>query len=524
VKLKHRDIPDEVYNVYKIGDIFIYANYRLRGDRQDTSKVDSIKIANYYVIDKQKKFNPSIFDQAMVFEKGDIYSLDDQNASLSRLINMGTFKFVKNRFELKGDSLLDVYYYLTPFPKKSLRFEVGGLTQNDNRVGTQASVSWRNRNTFKGAEQLMFKVNGGIEKQYGGGTQQPNIYNFGVESNLSVPKFVVPFFDVYTVSRYIPHSIVKLKYSYESQSDLLRIRSYAASFGYDWKEGPHKDHQLYPFNLTLVKTDTLGNSERLNLLFSNLIFNGIIFGPTYHYSYNSQNTPTQQFSVFFDGLIDLSCNVLGLAQKADYREGQRLLFGSVYAQYAKLQPDIRFYYRPGPATTLAARVMAGVGMPWGNSRQLPNVKQFWAGGNSSLRGFPSRLVGPGTFYATRSGRYIETLGDLKLECNAEVRQKFYRFLNGALFADAGNIWLYRDNADFPGGTFTSKFYKELAINAGFGLRFDFQIFILRLDLGIPIRKPWLPEGERWVADKFDFSDKTWRRENMIFNIAIGYPF
>lgn len=527
VRLKHRDIPPDAYKVYTINDVYVYANYRMRSGASDTVKADMVNQDGYYVIDKSKTFKPSVFSYAMVFEKGDKYSMDAQNASLSRLVNMSTFKFVKNRFEPVGDSLMNVYYYLTPSPRKSLRFEIGALTQNDNRAGTKASISWRNRNTFKGAEELVFKVNGGFEAQYSGQQQKPNIYNVGSELNLSFPRFVVPFVTIHSHSQFLPRTMMKLKYRYESESDLLRINSYTASYEYNWKEGPRKEHQLFPFNITYVNTDTLGSPDRLNFLFGNLIFDGIIIGPTYEFTYNSQVGPSRKHNYFFTGLVDLSGNIMGLAQKADYESNQKLFFGSRYAQYVKLQPDFRYYLKLSDAGMIATRVMAGIGIPYGNSKNLPNVKQFWAGGNSDLRGFPSRLAGPGTFnerYLYNTTKFIETLGDLKLEGNIELRQRVYKFLNVAAFADAGNIWLYRDNTNYPGGTFTSNFYKELAVDMGVGLRFDFKILVLRLDMGIPVRKPWLPEKERWVFDDISFGDTDWRRQNMILNIAIGYPF
>ncbi len=528
VKLKHREIPPEAYRVYTINDIFIYANYKLHGKSEDTGKAEAVVIDNYQVIDKKKTFKPIVFSQAMVFEKDDIYSLDDQNVSISRLVNMGVFKFVKNRFDPISESLINVYYYLTPYPKKSLRFEIGALTQNDNRAGTEGSISWRKRNTFKGAEELMFKIRGGFEAQYSGPVKQPNIYNLGAEVNLSFPRFVVPFLDIQTSSRFLPRSIIKLKYNYESEKGLVRISSYTASYGYNWKEGPHKEHQLYPFNFTYVTTDTLGNVSDLHLLYGNLVFDGIILGPTYEFTYNSQKNGLQRrHSVYFDGLIDLSGNILGIAERADYKTHPQTILGSRYAQYVKLQPDFRYYLRLSGASTLAARVMAGLGIPYGNSDQLPNIKQFWAGGNSDLRGFPSRLVGPGTFneysvYHTTT--YLQTLGDMKLEANLELRQHVYKFLNAAVFYDMGNIWLYNNTTVYQRGTFTRDFYKEFAADVGFGLRFDFKILILRLDLGMPVRKPWLAPDQRWVFNQIDFSNSQWRRDNLVFNIAIGYPF
>ncbi len=521
VQLKHKEIPPEAYTRYKINDIFIYADYRLQGTANDTDNSEKVKQDNYYIIDPHKKFNPELFAQSMVFEPHDLYSLGDQNASLSRLVNMGTFKFVKNRFAAINDSLLDVYYYLTPYPKKSFRFELGALTQNDNRAGTRGSISWKNRNTFKGAEELQFKINGGFEAQYTGEQKKPNIYNLGTEMNLSFPRFVVPFINIQTQSRYLPRTLVKLKYRYEYESGLLRINSYTGSYGYDWKQGGHKEHQLFPFNLTYVNTDTLGKIS--NIRYGNLIFDGIIVGPTYEFTYSSQSANARKHAFYFDGLIDLSGNLLGLSQKADYKTNQRILFGSVYAQYLKLQPDFRYYLRLTDRTNIATRIMAGIGIPYGNSAQLPNIKQFWAGGNSDLRGFQSRLAGPGSFN-TDTTKFIETLGDIKLEGNIELRRNIYKFLNAAVFADAGNIWLYRENKNFPGGKFSTSFLKELAVDMGIGLRFDFSILVLRLDLGMPVRKPWLAEEDRWVFNKIAFNDKEWRRQNLILNIAIGYPF
>lgn len=527
LKLKKKEIPEEVYEAYFVNDIYIYTNYKLHGEGEDTTKANAVKVGNYNIIDIGKDYKPELLTKAIIVEKGDEYSLDDQNLTLKRLINMGVFKFVKNRYQRAGDSLLDVYYYLTPYPKRSLQFQVGAITQNDDRAGTNGSVSWKDRNMFKGGEQLLVKVSGGFEEQYSGVVKEPNIYNLSAETDLSFPRFVVPFMDIQTSEQNLPRSIIKLKYNFESESDLLRINSYTASYGYDWKTGRHTEQQFYPFNFTYVKTDTLGNAADLTELYGNLVFNGIIIGPTYEFSYNSQTgSIPKKNAYFFDGLIDLSGNILGLAENASYQTNPQTLLGATYAQYIKLQPDFRYYHHFSNATWLATRIMAGIGIPYGNSEELPNIKQFWAGGNSDLRGFPSRLVGPGTFDALKDtgARYIETLGDLKLEFNAEIRQRIYSFVNCAFFYDMGNIWLFHSNPNLPGGVFTSDFYQQLAADVGFGLRFDFKILILRLDLGMPVLEPWQADGQKWVFNRIDLASGNWRRNNLIFNIGIGYPF
>ncbi len=520
VRLKDTEIPDVAYNSYKINNVYIYANYMLHGKNQDASKANTVTVDNYNIIDNTKAFKPSVFSDALFFEKGEEYRLYDQNTSLSRLVNMGTFKFVKNRFEPEGDSLLNVYYYLTPYPKKSIKFEIGVLTQNDNRLGTQGSISWRNRNAFKGAEELLFKINGGFEAQSTGVVSQPGIFNIGAETDLSFPRFVVPFLNIHTLSRYLPRSVIKLKYNFETETNRLSINSYSASYGYVWKEGPHREHQFYPINFTYVKTDTLGHSGDLNLIYRNLVFNGIIVGPTYEYTYNSQVGPSSKSSYYFDGLIDLSGNILGLSQGADYKKNPKEIFGVTYAQYLKIQPDFRYYFHLSDNASIASRILVGIGYPYGNSSQLPNVKQFWAGGNSDLRGFPSRLVGPGTFneYSLyQSNSYVQTLGDLKLEVNTELRKRLYKFINLGVFAEAGNIWLYRKNPAFPGGEFTANFYKQLAADVGLGLRFDFKILLVRLDVGFPVVKPWLPAAS-------SLSVNTNILKDMVLNLGIGYPF
>ncbi|MEJ7683773.1 MAG: BamA/TamA family outer membrane protein [Segetibacter sp.] len=187
----------------------------------------------------------------------------------------------------------------------------------------------------------------------------------------------------------------------------------------------------------------------------------------------------------------------------------------------------------------ANRVIIGVGIPYGNDTILPFVKQFFAGGSNSLRGFRSRSVGPGTYgggqrSVTDTGFLPDITGDLKLEFNTEYRTKLVSILNGAVFVDAGNVWLSNANPEKPeadpfnpgqpGAKFTKNFLKELAIDAGVGLRIDLTILLLRLDVAMPLRKPWLPEGQRNVFNQIDFGSSSWRKQNIVYNIAIGLPF
>lgn len=536
--LKHAEMPRTAYRRYKINDVFIHPNYRMttQNNQQNNERGearryrDTTEHGDFKIVGRNRQFKPTVFHQVVQLKPGEYYNKRDQNIALNRLVTLGTFKFVKNEFTpVRGDSLnnlLNLSYFLSPYPRKAFNIEVGGFTLNDSRAGSRASIAWRNRNIFKGAELFTLKLSGGFEAQYGGEVRRPNTYNLGIESSLNIPRFLVPFVRIRPSGMFVPRTILNLGYNYSLRKDFYKIYTVSFGFGYNWKEDAMKDHKLYPINLSIVKTDTLDveRAEEINL--NNLVFNGIILGPSYEYTYNSRLGRPRKHNFFFMGRADFSGNIPGLIQGTDLDEPPRKLFGSAYAQYLKLETDLRHYMGLGPKMELASRLYFGFGYPYGNSYQLPNIKQFFSGGASSLRGFPSRLVGPGTFnedHLSGQNTFIEMLGDIKAEFNTELRINLYKFIHTAVFVDAGNIWLFRDNPDFPGGTFNGNFYRELAVNWGLGLRFDFSILILRLDLGVAARKPWLPQGERW-----DFNlrpgDPTWRKENLYLNLAIGYPF
>jgi outer membrane protein assembly factor BamA len=175
---------------------------------------------------------------------------------------------------------------------------------------------------------------------------------------------------------------------------------------------------------------------------------------------------------------------------------------------------------------LALRFFAGVARPFGNSSIMPYTKQFFSGGPNSIRAFQINSVGPGTFFQNVSNRGLLQLGgDIKLEMNGEYRFNIYRFLKGAMFVDAGNVWLEKSSPANTGSPFLlSTFMNELAVGTGVGLRIDVSFFILRFDLAMPLRKPWLAENHRWVIDQINFANSAWRGQNLILNIAIGYPF
>ena len=174
---------------------------------------------------------------------------------------------------------------------------------------------------------------------------------------------------------------------------------------------------------------------------------------------------------------------------------------------------------------MATRAIAGIAYPYGNSIYIPFSRQFFAGGTNSIRAFRARTLGPGSYDPrNQESLNFDQGGDIRLELNAEYRANVYKFLNLAGFVDAGNIWLVNEDPERPGGKFSKNWVKEIAVGAGIGARLDFNILVLRIDLAMPIRVPYYDQGDRWMFNKIDFGSSTWRQDNLMLNIAIGYPF
>lgn len=523
------ETPDVADDPYRIRNVYIYSGYSLTVGRQDTSKRLAKLYNGYYIIDPRNRFKPKIFNHAMQFRPGDLYNRTDHNQSLNRLINLNEFRFVKNRFEPVPDSnLLDAYYYLTPFPRKSLRAEATTTSKSNNLNGIELTFSWRNRNTFRAGEHLRISAYVGSETQFGGTFRGYNTYRTGAEANLLIPRFVIPFFDIRTRGGYVPQTKFVLGYDLLNRRKLYTLNSFRGSFGYVWQESIQKRHEFNPVSITYVQPINVTREYRDSIAkypyLSNIIDSQFVLGTNYTYNYNDLVTGVQKTnSFYFNGLVDVAGNLAGLLTpgKGSPQDPKRL-FSAVFDQYLKLETEVRYYRRLGTNSTWANRVIAGFGIPYGNSRQLPYVKQYFAGGNNSIRAFRSRMLGPGTYRPKGNVSFTDQTGDVRLEFNTEYRPHISGPIYGAVFLDAGNIWLKNEDPDRPGSGFSKDWLKQLAVGTGVGVRVDIQLFVIRFDVGIPVRKPW-EQNPRWFSD-LQFRNAQWRKDNLIYNLAIGYPF
>ena len=531
VKLKD-ETPVKAKNKYKINKIFVYPNFSVNNDslsvKDDTT---AIQYNDLTIIDREKLFKPKIFDRTLYFNKGDLYNRTNHNLSLNRLVNLGTFKFVKNQFKVADtlDNYLDAFYYLTPLDRKSIRVEVLAKTNSANYTGTELNVNWSNRNTFRGAELLTISAFAGLEVQVSGQNNGFNVYRFGSEASLIWPRFIAPF-KLNASSGFVPKTKAMIGYEYQNRTQLYALQTFKAAFGYLWKENIRKEHQLNVTEITFASpqnvTALYQSQIDVNPTLNKVIEKQLIFGPNYSYTYTNTLQSRKKNTFYFKSSLDLAGNVYGLLSGSNVKKGDTTkIFNVPFSQFIKLETDFRHYYKLGANSQLASRIILGAGFAYGNSTEMPFIKQFFIGGTNSLRAFQARSLGPGTYRQANESAFLpDQSGDLKLELNTEYRAKIYSVVDGALFVDAGNIWLMGDNTSKPGAQFTKNFINEIAVGVGGGLRFDFNFLVLRTDLAFPIRKPYLPNGERWVLGQVNFGDSNWRSQNLVFNLAIGYPF
>jgi len=535
--VKIKDIaPDAGLKPYTIKNINIYPNYRLRRD-SILRRLQPLEYHDFSIYDDRNTFKPRLFDRMVFFKKGERYNRTDHNLSLNRMVNIGAFQDVRAEF-LPIDSFknnqLDLNIFLTPLKKNSLTFSALGTSKSNNFVGSEVRITQTTRNVFRGAEQLDVSVSGGFETQVSGQSQGLNSYSLTAEGKLTFNQFIVPFYKPNSTTAFVPKTVASLSYQLLSRGSLYKLNSFKGEFGYNWKENIRKEHTLNPISINYVQPSVTSDSIRRKRLYDSIpglkttLQQQFMIGSNYNFTYTNQMEESRRNNIYFNGSLETAGNVWGMFVPKD-ENGKRSIFNVPLTQFVRLETDLRDYYKITRNVTWANRLNLGYGYAYGNSSNLPFVRQFFAGGSNDIRAFPARSLGPGTFQVDKNSLFFDQGGDIKAMLNTELRFKLVSILYGALFVDAGNVWLRKQDPDAdprrPGSEFKLKnALSEMAVGTGAGIRADAKIFVIRLDVAFPVRRPNLPPGERWVFDQINFGDKAWRNDNLIYNIGIGYPF
>lgn len=538
LKLTLKDsVPDEALTVYRIRKVLIDEDYSLTGEASEIP-ADTVKFQDteFLVNDSVMKIRPKELLRSVLLRKNEVFSRQNHNITLNRLMSLDNFKFVRIKFsdsDTTATGYLDVTIYLTPMPKRTFKAEMDLVSKSNSYTGPRMNLSMQNKNTFRGAELLKLNMAGSFESQLNGPERNRYAYSFNPQIELTFPRFVAPFPITKTSSIYVPKTRLSLSYNFLKRVDYFDMRTFQFVYGYQWKEDIRKEHEFNPIN---VSYSSIGNKSAafIELLESNPYLKKsyeeqFLAGGSYSFTFNEQVLPGKKIQFYFHGTTELAGSLFSLAKTISGPKvssgDPATIAGSVYSQFARLSIDSRAYYNFRNNDKLAMRLFAGVGKPYGNSSVLPYAKQFFSGGPNSLRAFQINAVGPGTYFQGGNKGFFQLGGDVKLEWNTEYRFGISRYLKGALFVDAGNVWLLKSNPTDWGSAFSlSGFADELAMGTGFGLRVDLSFFVLRFDLAMPLRKPWLDPGQRWVINQINFGSSAWRSENLILNVAIGYPF
>ena len=536
-----KDVPARASIPYTIDSITVYPNYSIEGDTLPLIKNNVTQVDSIDFVQNELYFKPELLKSYLLFNEGDLYNASISKQTSNRLSALGSYKYVNIQYtELDttatdGDSgSLAANIYLAPLTKRSIRAELQAITKSNGFTGPGILLTHSNRNVFNGGETFSVSANFSYESQLSSGNNSSlSSIAGGISADLIIPRSI-PF----SPSRFkyaVPKTKISLGLDFLQRSQLFTLNSVNGSFGYTWKENQYVYHQLDPISINYSRltnvTDEfqtiLDDNPFLSLSFEQQFIAGLL----YNFTYDEVSNINKEYPVYFATNFDLAGNMLNLVSGSS-----KTIFGSEYAQYAKVDADFRFYMRWQKERTLVSRIYAGWGLPYGNSQTLPFVKQFYSGGPYSVRAFNIRSLGPGNFNAQTENAttdYFDQSGNLKLEANVEYRFPLFSYLKGAFFIDAGNVWLtgnYSDIEDdqltssfsqnlFTDGKFEKDWLKEVAAGVGFGLRLDIQNFVIRLDLASPLRVPYLPENNRWNVPFFGNIDN-----NMTLNFAIGYPF
>src|SRR5690606_18587162 len=527
LRLKN-DVPQKSTVPYVINSVKVYPNYSLENGEQDRDK-DTVTISGTDFIQKPLFFKPMLLEPFILLKKGDLYNPQKSRLTSNRLSSIGAYRYVNIKFDdISKDSIndsirkLDASIYLSPLNKRSLQAELQAFSKSNNFAGPAFSLVYNERNLF--ASGVIFRATGtiGYEWQVASGKDNTGLSSTqaGLQGDLIFPRllFPIPLVDKFKYA--VPKTKISASWDYLNRSGLYNLISYTSSFGYQWNENRYVYHELNPIAITYVNPSNI-TPEFEQILEDNPYLRSsfeqqFIAGLTYTFTYNELGDKNKRNPIYFTTNFDIAGNLIDLFAKDRDNDGKKTLLGLEYSQYAKADFDFRYYFKTGDSQFLIGRIFAGLGLPYGNSSTMPYSKQYFSGGPYSVRAFRIRSLGPGTYRpdSDTSQSYYDQAGNIRLEANVEYRFPLFSYLKGALFADAGNVWLTKENEALPGGKFTSDFINELGIGVGAGVRLDIQNFVIRVDVAAPVSTPYLPKGERLDLDL----------NSTILNFAIGYPF
>ncbi len=470
----------------------------------------------------------SVLRYTTALEEGKPYNNSALQHTYNKFARLQAVRFTNISFREHPDTtLLDCDIQLSTNKPNTLSFQPEG-TNTAGDLGAAASLTWENRNLFRGSELFSIQLRGAFEAIKGlDGYQNQNYEEYNIESKLQFPRFLAPFLSNAFKKRSNATSELSLNYNLQNRPEFHR-RIFSAAWRYKWNEPRHHlSYRVDLLDLNYVYMPWISSTFKHDYLDSVSNRNAIL-----RYNYEDLFIMKMGAGITYnDGInviranVETAGNILnGLSRAFDFKKnsnGQYTLFNIAYAQYAKFDFDVTHLLRFDNNNSLAMHLGFGIAWPYGNSSILPFEKRYFSGGANSVRGWSIRELGPGTFKGT-DGRidFINQTGDMKLDMNLEYRTSLFWKFDGAAFIDAGNIWTLRNYEEQPGGQFKiNEFYKQIAMSYGVGLRLNFSYFILRFDMAMKAINPaYETEKEHYAIFHPNLS------RDFDFHFAVGLPF
>lgn len=462
-------------------------------------------------------------------EEGKPYSAQALQNTYNRFGRLGAVKYTNISFEQVPDTnLLDTRLMIQTNKPSTISFQLEG-TNTAGDLGAAASLTYQNRNLFRGSETFSVQLRGAYEAIRGlEGYRNQDFIEYSIESRLTFPRIIFPFISEAARRRIIASSEVSLTFDSQDRPEFHR-RVTSAGWRYQWRPQYHHDsyridlidldYVFMPWISETFKNEYLQNTSNSNAIlrynYEDLFIMKLGFG----YAYNNGRIAMKANVETAGNLLHLGNDLFGSHKD---NSGHYRLFNIAYAQYAKADFDFTRHLMSTPNEQLVFHFGLGIAYPYGNSTVLPFEKRYFSGGANSVRGWSVRSLGPGK-YKDKNGiiNFITQTGDLKLDVNLEYRTHLFWKFNGALFVDAGNIWTLRDYEEQPGGQFKlNSVLSDIAVSYGLGLRLNFDYFILRFDLGV---KAVNPAYESDDSDHYPIIHPKLRRD-LAFHFAVGMPF
>ncbi len=498
-----------------------------------------------YSSPKSELFNSKIIDQRCYLHTGSIFKASDVELTQRNLHALALFGMVNVKMEQTTDSalidsiarvsnfstsqlndslheVLNCNITLTTNKLQSYNVELEGTNSSGN-LGAAAAFGYKHLNIFRKAETFDLKYRIATQNQFArDGKERFFTFETGVEASVSVPKFLFPVISTLQFNRRCtPITRFAISYDYQRRPDFTKS-VLSTNFSYAWTSSPIVRHMLTPVEFSSVKVPRISDDFWTYISGSYLEYSyqsHLIMSVNYTYTLNQQLQKLRADRGWYVRFsAETAGNFLSAVAHAVDDDGTRTLWNVPYAQYVKADAEVRYKMADFWNNKIVGRVYLGAGLPYGNSQALPFEKSYFVGGANSIRAWPVRGLGPGSCTSTKQ-RYSNQTSDIRIEANAEYRFKVVSILEGAIFADAGNIWAWPHLSEDPDGALGKDFYRQIAVGSGLGLRFNFDYFVLRFDAAVKLHDPSAELGSRWVI-----ATQRFHAPEIYFNFAIGYPF